>query len=77
MHNRWPRIIRELRKRKFKFATVGQLIQLPGAEPGLVDSCFNSKPGDTNRYDLLSGFLHQEYENFQTRFKKRTPLPRP
>ena len=44
-----PRIIRELKARGYEFVTVGQL--LAAGTPVIVSSCYDSHPGDTDKYD--------------------------
>ena len=46
-----PKLIADLRKRGYGFATVGEL--LAKGEPVIADSCYELKPGDNARYDRL------------------------
>jgi peptidoglycan/xylan/chitin deacetylase (PgdA/CDA1 family) len=46
-----PRMIEELRKRGFGFATVSELIAR--GEPVIKDTCYELKPGDNVKYDKL------------------------
>ncbi len=46
-----PKLIADLRKRGYGFATVGEL--LAKGEPVIADSCYELKPGDNARYDKL------------------------
>lgn len=44
-----PRVIDGLRKRGYRFVTVGEL--LAAGRPVITDTCFDAHPGDTDRYD--------------------------
>lgn len=46
-----PKIITMLRQMGYGFATVGELMRL--GEPELVPTCYDARPGDTDRYDAL------------------------
>jgi peptidoglycan-N-acetylglucosamine deacetylase len=46
-----PRIVDTLRKRGFQFATISEL--LAAGEPVVTSTCYDLRPGDTNRYDAL------------------------
>lgn len=59
-----PEIVRELKARGYEFATVTDLLNIEGAKPVLTDTCFDSKLGDTDRYDLLSRQLEAAFERF-------------
>jgi peptidoglycan-N-acetylglucosamine deacetylase len=37
----------------YEFVTVSEL--LAAGEPVIVDSCYDSRPGDTDKYDFLFG----------------------
>ncbi len=50
-----PAMIAELKKRGFEFVTVSEL--LAAGTPVIADSCYNAKPGDTDRYDHFTGLL--------------------
>jgi peptidoglycan/xylan/chitin deacetylase (PgdA/CDA1 family) len=62
-----PLIIDALRDKGFVFVTVSTLIRLPGAKLDIRPICFDSKPGDTNRYDLFARGLLQTYKSFTDR----------
>ena len=65
-----PQIIRRLRARGFSFATVSDLLSTPGARPIVSDTCYDARPGDTDRYDGLSRKLEQRYQTFYQRFAR-------
>ncbi len=46
-----PRAIPALKARGFEFVTVSEL--LAAGKPVVVDTCYDSRPGDTDRYDRL------------------------
>jgi hypothetical protein len=48
--------------------TVSELIRFEGAELEYSDKCYDSRPGDTNRYDGLARTLESSYEKFYARF---------
>jgi hypothetical protein len=62
-----PIIVAALRKRRFKFVTVTELINYPGADPDVRPYCFDSRPGDTDRYDTFSRHLHSTFKSFSDR----------
>ena len=65
-----PQILRRLRARGFSFATVSDLLGTPGAMPVVSETCYDARPGDTDRYDALSRKLEQRYQAFYQRFAK-------
>lgn len=46
-----PAAIKGLRARGFEFVTVGEL--LAAGRPIVTDSCYDARPGDTDKYDFL------------------------
>jgi len=46
-----PAAIKGLRARGFEFVTVGQL--LAAGRPVVTDTCYDARPGDTDKYDFL------------------------
>ncbi|MEL6374622.1 MAG: polysaccharide deacetylase family protein [Pseudomonadota bacterium] len=63
-----PLIVTALKKRGYRFATVTDLLAQRGARPVLADTCFDARPGDSERYDDVSARLHAKYERFYARF---------
>ena len=47
-----PIAIKKLRKMGFEFVTVSEL--LAAGQPEIVAECYDSRPGDTNRYDNIA-----------------------
>lgn len=53
-----PLAIPKLKAQGYRFVTVSEL--LAAGEPEIVSSCYNLKPGDTDRYDnLATAFRHK------------------
>src|SRR5690606_216415 len=52
-----PIAIPKLKAKGFEFVTVSELIAL--GEPVITSECYDRKPGDTNRYDLLANLTHR------------------
>ena len=48
-----PAAIKALRAKGYEFVTVSEL--LAAGKPVVVASCYNAKPGDTDRYDRIGG----------------------
>ena len=46
-----PRILDELTRRGYRFVTVGAL--LAAGRPVITETCYDARPGDTDRYDHL------------------------
>jgi hypothetical protein len=46
-----PRILDELTKRGYRFVTVGEL--LAAGRPVVTETCWDARPGDTDKYDQL------------------------
>ncbi len=57
-----PLAIPKLRKMGFEFVTVSEL--LDAGEPVVAETCYDAKPGDTDRYDLLAA--HRRIPDFKT-----------
>jgi peptidoglycan/xylan/chitin deacetylase (PgdA/CDA1 family) len=49
-----PAIIAALRAKGFKFVTVTEMLRVPGARPVVGETCYDARPGDTDRYDALA-----------------------
>ncbi len=73
-----PLAIPKLRAMGFEFVTVSEL--LARGKPVIADSCYNARPGDTNRYDFLFARRKpQKAKSLETAAavtKKRTFKPR-
>lgn len=68
-----PSIIGELRKKNYEFVTVTGLLSAPGATPVFADTCYDSKPGDTDRYDALARKLEVAFRQFKQSHSARSP----
>lgn len=66
-------LVPKLRAKGYAFATVGEL--LAAGKPVTVDTCYDSKPGDTDRHDALARSLEKTYERFLARMTKPAPPP--
>jgi peptidoglycan/xylan/chitin deacetylase (PgdA/CDA1 family) len=64
-----PIAIDKLRKSGFEFVTVSEL--LAAGQPVVSPDCYDSRPGDTNRYDNLARRIHPLLK------ETRSPLPSP
>src|SRR5262249_13052896 len=62
-----PKIVEGLHRAHFTFATVSELLQYPGANWEVTQACYDSRPGDTDRYDKLAHSLEAQYERFYAR----------
>lgn len=52
-----PAMIAALRQRGFEFVTVSEL--LAAGRPVITETCYDTRPGDTDRYDHFPGLLAQ------------------
>jgi peptidoglycan-N-acetylglucosamine deacetylase len=57
-----PLAVPKLRKMGFEFVTVSEL--LDAGEPMVAETCYDNKPGDTDRYDVLAA--HKRIPDFKT-----------
>ena len=71
-----PEIVAQLRAQGYRFATVGEMLQIPGAKPVLREDCYDFKPGDTDRYDTLARSLAIQHDRVVQALRvSRTPRP--
>lgn len=71
-----PAIVAALEARGYGFVTVSELIA--AGTPVVEPTCFDLKPGDTDRYDALARRLDARYQAFKERLANPTPAkPRP
>lgn len=68
-----PAIIAGLRSRGFGFATIKQMLAIPGAKPVATPTCYDVRPGDSDRYDDLGRRLEIKYQQFYTAVGARSP----
>jgi hypothetical protein len=54
-----PHIVAELKARAYRFVTVGEL--LAAGNPVISETCYDSRPGDVERYDSLARSLEITY----------------
>jgi hypothetical protein len=53
--------------------TISELLATPGARPRFTSTCYDSRPGDADRYDDLSPRLETQYRAFYERVGGRQP----
>lgn len=63
-----PQIVRSLRDRGFEFVTVSELLATPGAKVVTSSTCYDSRPGDTDRYRTLAARMERVYQRFYRRY---------
>ncbi len=56
-----PAIVKALREQGYQFATVTEMLAIPGAKPVVSQTCYDSKPGDSDRYDNLARTLAEQH----------------
>lgn len=62
-----PIAIEKLRKKGFEFVTVSEL--LASGKPVVSPDCYDSRPGDTNRYDFLARRSHPPQQKTKSLFQ--------
>jgi len=65
-----PLIVSGLKKKGYSFRTVSNLLSVPGAKPVLSNTCYDQKPGDSDRYDDIATKLHARYERYLKKMRK-------
>lgn len=70
-----PVIVAGLAARNFKFVTVTELLNYPGAKWEVSETCYDSRPGDTERYDGLARILEWKAQRFYSRFAPSAVTP--
>ncbi len=61
-------IVPRLRAQGYTLVTVTDLLSTPGAKPEFSDTCYDSRPGDTERYDALARHLDRAAAAFKARY---------
>jgi len=67
------RIVPELRARQYEFVTVSELLNANGARPVIAQTCYDSRPGDTDHYDSFARRLEAEYQKFKAEYGTKAP----
>jgi peptidoglycan/xylan/chitin deacetylase (PgdA/CDA1 family) len=62
-------IIPRLKEEGYKFRKVSELLRLDPGKIEKVATCYDSKPGDSDRYDALAIRLEHQYEKFGNHMK--------
>lgn len=65
-----PRIITALRAKGFTFDTVSGLLATKSATPEIAKTCYDERPGDSERYDNVGRKLIQRYDEFYAKFAR-------
>lgn len=66
-----PAVIDELSRKGFTFATVSGLLRMPGAKPVIAPTCYDVKPGDSDRYDALAKTLMERQNAIVEKLKAK------
>lgn len=67
-----PLLVEKLRAQGYEFVTVSELLRTPGARIVTSDTCYDYKPGDTDRYKEIARRLEGAYQRFYGRFGARS-----
>jgi hypothetical protein len=68
-----PRITTALAAKGYEFVTVNEFLATPGARPVFTRTCYDNRPGDSDRYDDLATRLDVQYRAFYDRVGGRQP----
>lgn len=71
-----PRIVEALQAQGYQFATVSELLNVPGATPVTSEICYDFKPGDTDNYDALARRLAERHAAVVRRLRGVAKAPR-
>ena len=69
-----PAIVSRLRQQGYEFATVSELLKIPGAKPVTTELCYDVKPGDTDKYDELARRLAKKHAAIVAGLKAHKPV---
>jgi peptidoglycan-N-acetylglucosamine deacetylase len=64
-----PMIVEALQAQGYHFATVTELLSVPGARPVTSELCYDAKPGDTDKYDALARRLADRHAAIVARLR--------
>ena len=62
-------IIPRLKEMGYKFRTVSELLKLAPDKIEKAATCYDNKPGDSDRYDALAAKLELQYQKFEKQIK--------
>jgi peptidoglycan-N-acetylglucosamine deacetylase len=68
-------IIPRLKEAGYKFRKVSELLALAPDKIERVSTCYDNKPGDSDRYDALAAKLELQYGKFEKRIKTQPGGP--
>ncbi len=71
-----PTIIEQLKRKGFKFVTVPDLLRIPGAKPVIASTCYDERPGDSDRYDSIATVLYRRQNAILKRMKAKGKAPK-
>ncbi len=66
-----PAVIDGLQRKGFSFKTVSGLLAMPGAKPVVASTCYDVKPGDSDRYDALAKALMEKQNAIVEKLKAK------
>ncbi len=72
-----PVIVEQLARMGYKFVTVPDLLRIPGAKPVVASTCYDERPGDSDRYDAFARMLAERQNALAKRLKARAKQPNP
>ena len=65
-----PRIIAALRAKGYTFDSVSNMLATKDASPVMAKTCYDERPGDSERYDELGRKPIERYDAFYAKFGK-------
>ncbi len=68
-----PAVIDGLQRKGFRFKTVSGLLAMPNAKPVIASTCYDVKPGDSDRYDALAKTLMERQNAIVEKLKAKAP----
>ncbi len=72
-----PAIVTQLRAQGYDFVTVSELLKIPGAKPVTSGICYDSRPGDTDKYDELARKLADKHARVIAGLRAKTESASP
>ena len=69
-----PDVVHALKRQGYGFVTVSELLQR--GEPVYSDTCYDSRPGDTDRYDRLAQRLDLAYQQWRQKVLAGSKQPK-
>ncbi len=66
-----PKVVEQLTQKGFTFKTVSGLLGMPGAKPVVAATCYDVKPGNSDRYDALAKTLMERQNAIVEKLKAK------